>query len=177
MCILWTESENIGRSFTISGHGVRGQGLSPMHRGYISSASKFWFSSFSYSHSPRSIIEKLSLIFRWVWCLTEGNLLGIQRIISFLLFFGLFFYLFTRVPTFPKKTIIWSDVKSSGKTGLGYVSHNYEVGRFEEHFQRMIFWSSTEASKGPRGSEWLQREVYKGVDQGVSDEMGNKVTN
>src|SRR5258708_39642858 len=23
MCILWTESENIGRSFTISGHGVR----------------------------------------------------------------------------------------------------------------------------------------------------------
>jgi len=76
-------------------------------------ASKSRFLSFSNPYS-RSITEKFSWIFRWIWCLTEGNLLSIQWFFSFFFFLDFFDYLFTRVPTFPKKTI-------SQTLGRGYI--------------------------------------------------------
>ncbi len=104
MCILWTESENIGRSFTISGHGVRGQGLSPMHRGYISSASKFRFSSYSYSHSSVHN-RKTLLINNFPMSLMPDWRQSVEYSANYFIFmfFGFVFLLIYACANFPEK--------------------------------------------------------------------------
>ena len=86
-------------------HGVCRQRSSPMHRGYISWASKYQFSSFSYSHPPWSIIENFLLNFTKNLISDQGPSVEYSARYFNFVFLRFKIYLFMVTPTFLKRTI------------------------------------------------------------------------
>src|SRR5260221_12280471 len=105
MCLLLTENENMRRSFTTSGHGVRRQRSSLMHRGYIKLSLKIPIFVLLIFSLPS--VHNIKLLLNFTKNLIPDRGPSVEYSARYFNFVFLRFkiYLFMVAPTFLKRTI------------------------------------------------------------------------